>query len=296
MTAKVGAEAAEGKPGRLFCFGLGYTAQALARALEPEGWRVVGTQREGGGLRFARGQPLDPAVFADATHILSSVPPDEAGDPVLDVHAADLARLQGVRWVGYLSTTGVYGDRGGGWVDETTPENPVGPRGRRRVEAERRWRALPLPVHVFRLAGIYGPGRNQLAALRRGEAKRIDKPGQVFSRIHVDDIVRALRLSMARPQPGAVYNVADDEPAPPQDVVAYAAALLGVEPPPLIPFAQAQLSPMAASFYAESKRVSNARLKQTLGWRPLYPSYREGLRALLQAEAGATAPPSPRPR
>ena len=272
MTGKVGAEAAESKAGRLFCFGLGYTAQALARGLEAEGWTVVGTQR---------GRPLDPALLAGATHILSSVPPDGEGDPVLAEHAAKLANLRRVRWVGYLSTTGVYGDHGGGWVNETTPENPVGERGRRRVEAERGWRALPLPVHVFRLTGIYGPGRSQLDALRTGAAKRIDKPGQMFSRIHVDDIVSALRLSMASPRPGAIYNLADDEAAPPQDVVAYAAELLGVPPPPSIPFAQAQLSPMAASFYAENKRVSNALIKRELGWRPKYPTYREGLRALL---------------
>ncbi len=272
MAGKVGAQPGESKAGRLFCFGFGYTAQALARTLEPEGWTVAGTQR---------GRPLDPARLAGATHVLSSVPPDGQGDPVLAEHAADLARLKGVRWVGYLSTTGVYGDHGGGWVDETTPENPIGERGRRRVEAERGWRALPLPVHVFRLAGIYGPGRNQLDALRAGTAKRIDKPGQVFSRIHVDDIVSALRLSMVRPSPGAIWNLADDEPASPQEVVAYAAELLGVPPPPLIPFAEAELSPMAASFYAENKRVSNALIKRELGWRPRFPTYREGLRSLL---------------
>ena len=248
--------------------------------LEPEGWTVAGTQRDRS-LRFERGRRLDAAAFAGATHILSSVPPDEQGDPVLAEHAADLARLNGVRWVGYLSTTGVYGDHGGGWVDETTPANPIGERGRRRVEAERGWRALPLPVHVFRLAGIYGPGRNQFDGLRAGTAKRIDKPGQVFSRIHVDDLAAALRLSMGAPRTAAIYNLADDEPAPPQEVVAYAADLLGVEPPPLIPFEQAELSPMAASFYAESKRVSNALIKRELGWRPKFPTYREGLRALL---------------
>jgi len=281
MRGKVGAGSGESKAGRLFCFGLGYTAQTLARTLEPEGWTVVGTSRSEAALRFERGRPLDPAAFAGATHILSSIPPDERGDPALDEHALDLARLSGARWIGYLSTTGVYGDHAGGWVDEATPVTPVGERGRRRAEAERGWLALPVPMHVFRLPGIYGPGRSQLDGLRAGTAKRIDKPGQVFSRIHVEDIAGALRLSMARPRPGAIYNLADDEPAPPQDVVAYAAGLLGMEPPPLVPFAEATLSPMAASFYAESKRVSNDLVKRELGWRPKYPTYREGLRALL---------------
>lgn len=281
MAGKVGAGAAESKAGRLFCFGFGYTAQALARALTAERWEIVGTSRSEGALRFERGRPLDPASLTGATHVLSSIPPDERGDPALDEHAADLARLNGVRWVGYLSTTGVYGDHAGGWVDETTPVAPLGERSRRRAKAERGWLALPLPVHVFRLPGIYGPGRSQLDGLRAGAAKRIDKPGQVFSRIHVEDIAGALRLSMARPRAGAIYNLADDEPAPPQDVVAYAARLLGVEPPPLVPFAEAKLSPMAASFYAESKRVSSALIRRELGWRPNYPTYREGLRALL---------------
>jgi nucleoside-diphosphate-sugar epimerase len=280
-------------PGALFCFGLGYSAGFLARSLAAEGWRIAGTSREGGAAAgvelqpFTRGAPLaDPAArLSGTTHLLLSVPPDEAGDPVLAEHGGDIAALAGLRWVGYLSTTGVYGDRGGGWVDEASALAPSGERGRRRVAAESGWLELHrrhgVPVHVFRLAGIYGPGRSPLDALRAGRAQRIAKPGQVFSRIHVADLVRVLRASMARPVPGAIYNVADDEPAPPEAVVAYAAELLGVPPPPLVAFEDAQLSPMARSFYADSKRVANRRIKEELGVTLLYPSYREGLRALI---------------
>jgi nucleoside-diphosphate-sugar epimerase len=279
----------------LFCFGLGYTAQALGRVLAAAGWRVAGTSRSAAGAAelerdgwtasaFSRDHTLDPACFAGATHILVSVPPDEAGDPVLQAMGEGIAD-QRPAWLGYLSTTGVYGDRGGGWVDESADLLPVGERGRRRVAAESAWRDLMrrrgTPVHLFRLAGIYGPGRSALDQLRAGTAKRIDKPGQLFSRIHVEDIVATLRASIAKPNPGAAYNVGDDEPAPPQEVVAHAAALLGLPPPPLEPFDRARLSPMAASFYAESKRVANRRIKQELGVRLAFPTYREGLAALL---------------
>lgn len=277
----------------LFCFGLGYSAGFLARALAAEGWRIAGTSRDGGAAaggvvlrRFSRGEPLaDPAAaLAGTTHLLISVPPDAAGDPVLAEHGRDIAALGGLRWVGYLSTTGVYGDRGGGWVDESADLRPSGERGRRRVAAEAGWLELHrrhgLPMHVFRLAGIYGPGRSALETVRQGRARRIDKPGQVFSRIHVADLVAVLRASMARPDPGAIYNVADDDPAPPEAVIAYACALLGVPPPPLVPFDAAALSPMARSFYDDNKRVSNRRIKQELGVRLLYPSYRQGLAAL----------------
>ncbi|MBV8651953.1 MAG: SDR family oxidoreductase, partial [Alphaproteobacteria bacterium] len=219
------------------------------------------------------------------THTLVSVPPDAAGDPVLDRHAADIAALPCLAWLGYLSTTGVYGDRGGGWVDEGSALRPSGERGRRRVAAEtgwlELWRRHRLPVHLFRLAGIYGKGRSALDTVRRGEAKRIDKPGQVFSRIHVDDIATVLEASMARPDPGAAYNVCDDDPAPPQEVVAFACELLGVTPPPLIPFAGAEMSAMARSFYDDNKRVDNSRIKRELGVVLQFPDYRAGLRALL---------------
>jgi nucleoside-diphosphate-sugar epimerase len=285
-------------PSSLFCFGLGYTALALAEPLRAEGWRIAGTCRTNEqqaalaarGITahvFERDRPLaDPAtLFAGVTHILSSVPPDAAGDPVLDVHGADLARLSGLAWAGYLSTTGVYGDRAGGWVDEASALEPTGARGRRRLAAERGWLALwqrhGLPVHLFRLAGIYGPGRNALESLRDGTAKRIIKPGQVFSRIHVDDIVQVLRASMTRPDPGAAYNVCDDNPAPPAEVIEYAAALLGIAPPAAAPFEQAELSPMARSFYEDNKRVRNDRIKRELGVTLRYPDYRAGLQALL---------------
>jgi len=286
---------------RLFCFGLGYSAAALVAELQPAGWRIAGTcrstEKQAGlakagieAFRFARDAPLvDPAAaLAGTTHLLVSVPPDAAGDPVLDHHAAAIAGLTGLAWAGYLSTTGVYGDRAGGWVDETSALTPTTERGRRRLAAEQSWRELwrrhQVPVHLFRLAGIYGPGRSQLDAVRAGTAQRIDKPGQVFSRIHVADIAAVLLASMARPNPGAAYNVCDDEAAAPEAVVAYACDLLGVKPPPLVPFAAARLSPMGRSFYEDNKRVSNGLIKSELGVRLRYPSYREGLRALLAAE------------
>jgi hypothetical protein len=268
----------------LFCFGLGFSAQALIRRLQPQGWTSSGTNRDGALLegvtvwRFDGSAPIPDAALDDVTHLLLSVPPGVDGDPVLKQHRSMLARKK-FDWVGYLSTTGVYGDHGGDWVDEDSPLEPSTERGHRRLEAERAWLDL-LDAHLFRLAGIYGPGRNQLVTLRDGTAKRIVKPGQVFSRIHVDDIAGVLMASIAKPDRRRAYNVCDDEPAPPQDVVAFAAELLGRKPPPEIPFAEADLSPMARSFYAESKRVSNRRIKQELGYRLLYPTYREGLRAL----------------
>jgi nucleoside-diphosphate-sugar epimerase len=282
--------------GKLFCFGLGYSALALAEPLLAEGWGVAGTCRtaetQGELLRrgiaahlFERGRSLADRAFDGVTHVLHSIPPDDQGDPVLTMHGAMLAPLRQLRWFGYLSTTGVYGDRGGDWVDEHSDLQPTGERGRRRVAAEVGWSRLlhagGLPLHVFRLAGIYGPGRSALDSLRAGTARRVIKPGQVFSRIHVADIVQVLRASMARPNPGAVYNVCDDDPAPPWEVIEYAAELLGVPPPPAVPFEQARLSDMARSFYDDNKRVRNDRIKRELGVQLKYPSYREGLRALL---------------
>lgn len=268
----------------LFCFGLGFSAQTLARRLRAQGWTVTGTSRNGGAgtLAFDGSTPLAADALDGVTHLLVSVPPGQAGDPVLNVQTDDLkGRARQFQWAGYLSTTGVYGDRHGDWVDETSPLAPTTERGHRRLAAETQWRELGLPLHIFRLAGIYGPGRNQLVSLRDGTAKRIVKPGQIFSRIHVEDIAGVLEASIARPDPGRAYNVCDDEPCPPQEVVAFAAKLLNREAPPEIAFDDADLSPMAKSFYAESKRVSNKRIKQELGYRPLYPTYREGLKALL---------------
>jgi nucleoside-diphosphate-sugar epimerase len=268
----------------LFCFGLGFSAQALIRRLTPAGWTVSGTNRDGVALegvtvwRFDGGSAIPEEALEGATHLLLSVPPGADGDPVFKLHHGILARRR-FDWVGYLSTTGVYGDRGGDWVDEDSPLAPSTERGHRRLETEQAWLDL-LDAHLFRLAGIYGPGRNQLVSVQDGSAKRIIKPGQVFSRIHVDDIAGVLAASIDAPNPCRAYNVCDDEPAPPQDVVAFAAELLGMAPPPEIPFADASLSPMARSFYAESKRVSNRRIKAELGYRLLYPTYREGLRAL----------------
>ncbi len=287
---------------RLFVFGLGYSAMALAHALLAAGWRVAGTTRtperkaelERSGIEtflFDRGRPLDDARAAldGTTHLLVSVPPDERGDPVLAHHAGDVAGLMGLDWAGYLSTTGVYGDTGGEWVSEASWLKPTGDRQRRRVEAERGWldqhRRHGVPMHVFRLAGIYGPGRSAIDSLRAGTAKRIDKPGHVFCRIHVDDVAAVLRASMERPNLGGIYNVADDLPAPQHEVVEHAARLLGVEPPPLTPFAEAALSPMAASFYADCRRVRNDRIRNRLGVALRYPDYRAGLSGVLAAEA-----------
>lgn len=282
-----------GQPRRLFCFGLGYSARELAARLAAEGWRIAGTSRGDGAElralgyemhRFDGTAPLeDPAAaLAGTTHLLSSAPPGPDGDPVLQCHAADIERIETLEWIGYLSTTGVYGDRGGDWVDESSELLPTGDRGRRRVAAEAGWFGLHSKAQVqsFRLAGIYGPGRSALDAVRQGRARRVIKPGQVFSRIHVDDIANVLTASIERPKDGAAYNVCDDEAAPPQDVIAFACGLLGVDPPPEIPFEEAELSTMGRSFYRDNKRVSNKRIKQELGVALQWPNYRDALRAM----------------
>ncbi len=274
--------------GTLLSLGHGYTAQALARLLLPTGWRIIGTTRTPGHLAALQAQGVEAhpwpgsdlgPLLARATHVLSSIAPGPQGDPVVPA----LGDLPSAVWAGYLSTTAVYGDHGGGWVDEDTPLAPGTERGRWRVAAERQWQATGLPLHVFRLAGIYGPGRGPFAKVRDGTARRIVKPGQVFSRIHVEDIAQALAASMARPLPGAVWNLCDDDPAPPQDVIGHAATLLGLPLPPEEAFDPAAMTPMAASFYAENKRVRNDRIKRDLGLRLRFPTYREGLAALLAA-------------
>ncbi|MWB76473.1 SDR family NAD(P)-dependent oxidoreductase [Pseudooceanicola sp. 216_PA32_1] len=279
----------------LLSFGHGYSARALTRRLLPQGWLVHGTTRTQDKADALRPEGVTPHIFPGTdlaplldrvTHLLISAGPDESGDPTLRELRDQIARrADRFAWVGYLSTTGVYGNHDGDWVDETTPLTPSTRRGKWRVAAEAEWQAIPhLPLHVFRLAGIYGPGRGPFAKVRAGTARRIVKPGQVFSRIHVEDIAQVLEASIARPNPGAVYNLCDDDPAPPQQIIAHAADLLGQPLPPEEDFETAEMTPMARSFYAESKRVRNDRIKSELGVRLLYPTYREGLQALLDAE------------
>lgn len=280
----------------LLAVGLGYSARAIAERLTPQGWRIIGTARGTEGLDAIRQLGYDAVPFdgeaaspeladalRDATHLLLSAPPGEHGDPLFLHHRADLQAASALSWIGYLSTIGVYGDHHGGWVDEFTPPRPSSERSRKRLEAERAWElfAAPrgLPAAIFRLAGIYGPGRNAIERLREGEDRRIVKPGQVFNRIHVADIATAVEAAIARNM-GGVFNLADDEPAPPQDVTAFAAELLGMEPPPLVDWQEADMTPMGRSFYAENKRVRNTLTKEALGIALQYPTYREGLRAL----------------
>ncbi len=275
----------------LLSLGHGFSARALTPHLLAQDWRVIGTTRsedkaaalyaEGVEPRIWPGADMGPALNA-ATHLLISPAPTAAGDPVLAELAKEIAaRREQFEWVGYLSTTGVYGDHNGGWVDEDANLTPATKRGQMRVEAEAAWRAMGLPLHIFRLAGIYGPGRGPFAKVRAGTARRIIKPRQVFSRIHVDDIAQVLFASIQRPNPGAIYNLCDDDPAPPEDVIGHAASLLGLPLPPAEDFATAEMTPMARSFYAESKRVRNDRIKTELGVELIYPTYRDGLAALL---------------
>lgn len=272
----------------LLSIGHGYSARALARLLLPQGWRIIATTRSAAKADMLRAEGVEPMVWtggdlplAEATHLLTSVAPDGSGDPVLAAQRSEIAAARHLEWVGYLSTVGVYGDHGGGWVDEETPLTPSTTRGVQRVAAETAWAALGLPLHVFRLAGIYGPGRGPFEKVRDGTARLIVKPGQVFSRIHVEDIAQVLAASITRPDPGRVYNVCDDAPSPPEDVLAYAAELLGLPRPPEVPFDPASMTPMAASFYAENKRVRNDRIKAELGVTLRYPDYRAGLEAML---------------
>lgn len=280
----------------LFCFGLGYCADYLSAKLIKQGWQVSATCRtsekaavlEASGIRpvLLSGKKVTITDLGKVDHILISVPPEQDGsDPVINFAEAALAALQDqIKWVGYLSTTGVYGDHQGAWIDEETPAGLLSERGQRRVAAEAQWAATGLPMHYFRLAGIYGPGRNSLRALQNGTARRVVKQGQVFSRIHLADITRILKASMANPNAGRAYSVCDDTPAPPQDVVTYAAELMGVSPPALQDFATAKLSPMARSFYGENKRIRNDRIKEELGVSLEYPDYRAGLSALWESE------------
>ena len=282
----------------LLSFGHGYSARALSRILLPQDWRIIGTTRsedkaprlmnEGIEPRIWPGADMGPALNA-STHLLISASPAEDGDPVLTELRDEIAqRASQFAWVGYLSTTGVYGDHQGDWVDENTPLTPATKRGIARVEAEAAWASIPnLPLHIFRLAGIYGPGRGPFSKVRNGTARRIIKKGQIFSRTHVADIARVLAASINKPNPGAAYNVCDNDPAPPEDVIAYAAELLGLPVPPAVDYDTAEMTPMARSSYAESKKVRNDRIKDELGVELLYPDYKSGLKALLAQEIGA---------
>ena len=270
---------------RLFVFGLGYSAAVLARRLAAQGWQVEGTGR-GGTIAFDDRAAVE-AALGRATHVLSSVPPGRDGlDPVLETYRVAL-RASPAGWVGYLSSTGVYGDCGGAWVDETAS---IG-HGRRiaRSEADLAWQALG--ARVFRLPGIYGPGRSAFDRLRDGTARRLIAPGQVFSRVHVDDIAGGVIAGMAGP-PG-VYNLCDDEPSDQNAVIEQAARLMGVAPPPLVPLDEAGLSPMARAFYAENRRVANGKARRVLGWRPVFPTYREGLRDLSATTSPISANAAP---
>ena len=276
----------------LLNLGHGYSAARLAARL-PAGWRVIGATRgadKHDAMRAAGVGPIDwadaaavDAAIGVATHLLVSAAPEAGKDPVLARHAAALKAARGLEWVGYLSTTGVYGDHGGAWIDEEAPRIPISARGGDRVAAEDAWRGSGLPVHIFRLSGIYGPGRSAFDRLRAGTARRVVKPGHVFNRIHGEDIAAVLLASIARPNPGRAYNLADDEPAPGGDVIAHAARMLGVPEPPEVDFDAAGMSPMARSFHPECKRVSNRRVKEELGVQLAYPDYRSGLAAILAA-------------
>lgn len=283
---------------RLFVFGYGFAGSALARRLKAEGWDVVATHRSAPDALVADGvTPIHVddgkglvRALAETQALLLTAPPGPEGCPGLNTLVPALAQAGAFPdWVGYLSTTGVYGDRRGGWVTERSVLAAQSIEGARRVAAERDWlevgRGMGLTVTVFRLPGIYGPGRSAFDRLREGKARRITAPGQVFSRIHVDDLAAGLAASITRPRAGGIYNLCDDEPAPNPDVIAHAAKLLGVEPPPEIRLEEAKLPPAAMRFYAESKRVSNALAKAELGWRPAHPTYREGLASILAAGA-----------
>ncbi len=278
----------------LVCFGLGYSARVFGQRRLRDGWKVTGTTRSPERAAALREDGFEAAVFSgeapsedireslrDATHLLLSIAPGSDGDPALNHHRSDIAEAPNLAWIGYLSTVGVYGNHDGAWVDEETPVRPTSERSIRRVAAEKAWfefgTEIGKCVQLFRIAGIYGPGRGPLENMRRGKSRRIIKPGQVFNRIHVEDIANILDASVANPRAGAIYNMSDNEPAPPQDVIAYAAKMLGIAPPPEIPFEDADMTPMGRSFYGENKRVSNDRIKTELGVELSYPTYREGI-------------------
>ncbi len=274
----------------LFCFGPGFSLKVLARQLLNNNWAVAGTYREEADAEELVDLGIEPVPFeaadtalANATAIISAVPPSAEGDPVLKRYGEQLKEISAETWIGYLSTTGVYGDTGGALVDETAALNPSNDRSQWRAAADQGW--LEVSAHIFRLAGIYGQGRSSMDRLRSGLARRINYPGHLFSRIHVDDIAQTLMASIAQPNPGQIYNLCDDEAAEQQEVEAYAAGLLGIEPPPLVQFDDAlkDMSPIAKTFWQDNRRVDNARIKNELGVSLIYPTYREGLTAIYQS-------------
>ena len=291
---------------KLFCFGFGYTASFLAPPLQKAGWTVGGTTTDRQKHDFLKKRGIDAVLFdhghmlpdplktlEGVTHVLLSVPPVAEGDPAFNVHGNDLAALPSLEWVGYLSTTGVYGNHDGNWVTERTPAEPSTRRGSLRQRVELQWLSMhqhdALPLHIFRLSGIYGPGRSAIDSVKTGNANRIEKKGHVFNRIHVADIVQALIASMNRPNPGAIYNLSDDMPSPSHEVISYACSLAGVPPPPVVPFDQAEMAPIVRSFYKDNKRVKNDRIKQELGVDLIYPDYRHGLPHCLDIDEATSA-------
>ena len=276
----------------LFCFGPGFSLKVLARQLLNNDWSVSGTYREADDAEELAALGIDPipfdaadAALESATAIISAVPPSAEGDPVLARYGDQLANISKQAWIGYLSTTGVYGDTGGALVDEASALNPSNDRSQWRATCEQGW--LSVSAHIFRLSGIYGQGRSSVDRLRLGLARRIDNPGHLFSRIHVDDIAQTLIASINQPSPGQIYNLCDDEAAEQQVVEAYAAELLGIEPPPLVPFDEAirEMSPIAKTFWQDNRRVDNTRIKNELGVKLIYPTYREGLTAIYQSSS-----------
>ncbi|MBN4079746.1 SDR family oxidoreductase [bacterium AH-315-C08] len=282
----------------LFCFGLGFAAQALAKRKHSRNWKVSGTCRETAKIDLLGNLPTLPFdgtcateeicdALAKATHLLVTIPPQPSGDVVLENFSSQIAQCKNLEWIGYISSTGVYGDTQGEWVDESSPLQPVTELNVRRVEAENGWlsrvKENGCPVMVFRCVAIYGPGRNLLISAKQGRARRIEKPGLVFSRIHVEDLAQTLEASIKNPRHGEVYNVSDDEPSPPSEAVEYACKLLNITPPPLIPFESADLSEIARGFYQTCKRVSNKKIKEELGVKLKYPDYRTGLDAVFKA-------------
>lgn len=285
---------------KIFCFGYGYVARALVRQLKSAdpSWKIIGTTQDSEKRHLIRKDGADAIVFSEdrpmfdplhafqgMTHMLISIPPNEEGDLVFQAHARDLLQVPTLKWIGYLSSTSVYGNRNGDWVDERSEIRPTSKRGSKRTKAETQWlklrRIAGIPINIFRLSGIYGPGRSPLDTLAAGETRRIYKEGHVFNRIHVDDIVQVLIASMDQPSPGDIYNLADDLPSASHDIIDYAARLLGVDVPPLVDFDAADMTPMARSFYKDNKRIRNDKIREKLGVQLKYPTYKTGLEALV---------------